>query len=199
MSRLFAVTGQNNRKNAGKRAVDTEILLRESHSHPRESLRYQQAVARMNYLHSRYRKANKILDADMLHTLGSGLYEATRIVNQQEWRQLTTVELCALGVFHKDLGEDMGIPFEALPSSQAGWRDGMHFAQELAGWTIQYESEVAVPTSTNDQYVRVYVDSAASALPKAVCVFLRKVIGYELDETMRASLGYVLVRANHRP
>lgn len=199
MSRLFAVTGQNNRKNAGKRAVDTEILLRESHSHPRGSLRYQQAVARMNYLHSRYRKANKILDPDMLHTLGSGLYEATRIVSQQEWRQLTTVELCALGVFHKNLGEDMGIPFEALPSSQTGWRDGVHFAHELAEWTIQYETEVAVPTPTNDQYVRVYVDSAASTLPKAMCVFLRKVIGYELDDTMRTSLGYVLARAHRRP
>lgn len=45
-----------------------------------------------------------------------------------------------------------------LPSSQTGWRDGVHFARELADWTIQYESEVAVPTPTNDQYVRVYVD-----------------------------------------
>lgn len=152
----------------------------------------------MNYLHSRYRKANKILDPDMLHALGSSLYEALRIVNQQEWRQLTAVELCALGVFRKDLGEDMRIPFEALPSGQTGWRDGVHFAQELADWTIRYEREVAVPTPTNDQYVRVYVDSAASALPKAMCVFLRQVIGYELDDTMRTSLGYVLARANGR-
>lgn len=51
MSKLFAVTGQNNRRNAGKRAVDTEILLRESQSQPRDSDRYASAVARMNYLY----------------------------------------------------------------------------------------------------------------------------------------------------
>jgi len=51
MSKLFAVTGQNNRRNAGKRAVDTEILLREAQSKPRDSDRYASAVARMNYLY----------------------------------------------------------------------------------------------------------------------------------------------------
>lgn len=50
MSKLFAVTGQNNKRNSGKRAVDTEILLRESQSQPRDSDRYMRAVARMNYL-----------------------------------------------------------------------------------------------------------------------------------------------------
>lgn len=52
MSKLFAVTGQNNRRNAGKRAVDTEILLRESQSQPRHSDRYALAVARMNFLYA---------------------------------------------------------------------------------------------------------------------------------------------------
>lgn len=51
MSKLFAVTGQNNKRNSGKRAVDTEILLRESQSQPRDSDRYMKAVARMNYLY----------------------------------------------------------------------------------------------------------------------------------------------------
>jgi len=50
MSKLFAVTGQNNKRNGGKRAIDTEILLRESQSQPRDSDRYAMAVARMNYL-----------------------------------------------------------------------------------------------------------------------------------------------------
>lgn len=52
MSKLFAVTGQNNRRNAGKRAVDTEILLRESQSQPWDSERYALAVARMNFLYA---------------------------------------------------------------------------------------------------------------------------------------------------
>jgi hypothetical protein len=50
MSKLFAVTGQNTTRNAGKRSVDTEIILRESQSQHRDTDRYAAAVARMNYL-----------------------------------------------------------------------------------------------------------------------------------------------------
>lgn len=50
MSKLFAMTGQNNRLNAGKRAVDTGILLHESQSQPQDWGRYASAVARMDCL-----------------------------------------------------------------------------------------------------------------------------------------------------
>ncbi|KAF2174942.1 hypothetical protein K469DRAFT_724916 [Zopfia rhizophila CBS 207.26] len=185
MSKLFAVTGQNNRKNAGKRAVDTEILLREVQSKDRESIRYMEAVARMNYLHARYRKAGKILNEDLLHTLGDGIVESFRIVDSDEWRKLSDMEKCAIGIFHKNLGEDMGISFTPLPSSGVGWEDGLHF---LRDWTAEYEAAVARPVATNDQYVRVYVDSVTSAMPNAITILLRKIIGSELDDTMRVSL-----------
>ncbi|OJI82606.1 hypothetical protein ASPTUDRAFT_123984 [Aspergillus tubingensis CBS 134.48] len=186
MSKLFAVTGQNNRRNAGKRAVDTEILLRESQSQRRDSDRYATAVARMNYLHARYRRANKITDDDLLHTLGDGLAEILNVIEREEWRGLTDVEICALGIFHKNLGDDMGIPFDVLPSKAEGWEDGVQFAMELTRWTVQYEERVARFTATNDQYVRVYVDSA---LPGLVRPVVRRMLGAGLDEVMRLSLG----------
>ncbi|KAK6333063.1 hypothetical protein TWF718_010887 [Orbilia javanica] len=199
MSKLFAVTGQNTRKNAGKRAVDTEILLREVHHNGRDTDRYMKAVARMNYLHARYRKAGKILDDDMLHTLGSGVVEVFRIVDGEEWRKLSKEEKCAIGIFHKALGEDLGIPWTSLPSHQQGWEDGAHFASELRDWTVGYESRVAKFTATNDQYVRVYVDSATSAMPRFFTRLLRKTIAFELDDVMRSTLGLekagILLRA----
>ncbi|KUM59712.1 hypothetical protein ACN42_g7427 [Penicillium freii] len=188
MSKLFAVTGQNNKRNSGKRAVDTEIILREVQSKPRNSDRYASAVARMNYLHARYRRANKITDNDLLHTLGDGLAEIVTVVEREEWRKLTDVEKCALGIFHKNLGEDMGIPFDALPSKGDGWENGLHFAIELMEWTVQYEEEVAKPTATNNQYVRVYVDSAMSSLPGFIRTTVRKMLGNDLDNVMRTSL-----------
>lgn len=188
MSKLFAATGQNTRRNAGKRAIDTEILLRESQSQSPSSERYQRAIARMNYLHARYRKAGKILDDDMLHTLGSNVVEALRIVDNEEWRKLTDVEKCAIGIFHKNLGEDMGIPFTSLPSSIYGWQDGVHFAEELRDWTLHYEKTAAVFAPTNDQYVRVYVDSSVAKFPKPVVTFVRKALGAELDDISRTSL-----------
>ncbi|KAI4864542.1 hypothetical protein F4820DRAFT_329599 [Hypoxylon rubiginosum] len=189
MSKLFAVTGQNTRKNAGKRAVDTEILIREVQSNPGDSQRYVESIARMNYLHARYRKAGKILDEDLLHTLGSNVVEIFRIVDESEWRKLSVVEKCAVGIFHKVLGEDMLIPYSYLPSSAQGWTDGLHFANELYDWTVQYEERVAKPVATGDQYVRVYVDGATSTLPAPFTSFLRKVVAFDLDETMRISLN----------
>ncbi|KAL5584044.1 hypothetical protein FOVSG1_015395 [Fusarium oxysporum f. sp. vasinfectum] len=189
MSKLFAVTGQNTRRNAGKRSVDTEVLLRESQSQPRDSERYAMAVARMNYLHVRYRRANKITDPDLLHTLGDGLAEIFKVVHREEWRDLTDVEKCAIGLFHKNLGDDMEIPFDPLPSSSQGWRNGLEFAKELEAWTLRYEQEVARPTATNDQYVRVYVDSAFSRMPAFVTRTLRKYLGENLDDIMRESLS----------
>lgn len=107
------------------------------------------------------------------------------MVEREEWRKLTDVEMCALGIFHKNLGEDMGIPFDVLPSAAEGWKDGLHFALELVKWTLHYEEEVARPTATNDQYVRVYVDSALPSFMKKV---VRQMLGADLDDLMRSSL-----------
>lgn len=189
MSRLFAVTGQNTPRNAAKRATDTEILLREGQTKPRDSERYQLSVARINFLHARYRKAGKITDTDLLHTLGDGAHEIMRTIRVEEWRPLTDVELCAVGVFHRAYGEDLEIPFDVLPSAKEGWRDGVHFVKELSDWTVQYEREVCRPNEPSDKYVRAYVDSLTNKLGKGVTVFARKVLGSNLDDVMRESLG----------
>lgn len=64
----------------------------------------------------------------------------------------------------------------------------IHFARELRDWTVQYEEDVAMATPTNDQYVRVYVDSAVATLPGVVRTTLRKVLADNLDDVMRTSL-----------
>ncbi|KAF0328491.1 hypothetical protein GQ607_004287 [Colletotrichum asianum] len=152
MSKLFLATGQNSRRNAGRRVVDTEILLREAQSKSRDSDRYATAVSRMNYLHNRCRRANKITDNDLLHTLGDSLISIFEVVNKDEWRKLTDAEKCAAGVFHKILGDDMKIPYDVLPSHNEGWRDGLHFANELTEWVVQYENEVARPSEATNHY-----------------------------------------------
>lgn len=183
------MTGQNTPRNAVKRAVDTEILLREVRVNDRVSDRYTQAVARMNFLHSRWRKANKILDIDMLHTLGSGIIEAYNVIDHQEWRQFTAVEKCALGVWHMNLGEDMDISYHFLPSFETGWRDGLHFADELYDWTVKYESEAAVPHEKNDVYVNAYVHNQLRKLPKFAANAILSAIATEIHDPMRTALG----------
>ena len=168
--------------------MDTEILLRESQTQPRASERYMDAVARMNYLQARYRKAGKILDVDLLHTLGDGALEILHVIDNEEWRKLSDVEKCAVGIFHRNLGEDLEIPFTPLKSFELGWQDGLQFGTELIGWTKEYEKEIAKPTITGDQYVRVYIDSATKKMGKGVTALFRQVVGSDLDDTMRTSL-----------
>lgn len=76
-----------------------------------------------NNSHARYRRAGKITDPDLLHTLGDGLVEIFKVVRREEWRALTDVEKCAIGLFHKNLGEDMDIRFDDLPSAKGGWKE----------------------------------------------------------------------------
>ncbi|KAK5283489.1 hypothetical protein LTS13_008083 [Exophiala xenobiotica] len=189
MTKLFMATGQNNPKNAAKRAVDTNILLMETQTNPVTSNRHFQAIARINYLHARYRAAGKILDDDMLHTLGDGLAEIVRWVNDYEWRRLSEVELCALGVWHKALGEAMEIPYTRLPSHEKEWENGAHFARELIAWTLNYENKVAVNTPNNSAFVNNYFETKAGKLHPALKPVIRQMLAADIDETMRKSMG----------
>jgi hypothetical protein len=82
----------------------------------------------------------------------------------------------------------MEITYTLLPSSQTSWGNGLHFAEDLRDYTIRYEATVAKPQPTNDQYIRVYVNSVTPSMPKIVTTTLRKVISSNLDDTMWASL-----------
>ena len=77
-----------------------------------------------------------------------GLAEIFKVIHRVKWRDLTDIEKCAIGLFHKNPGDDMEILFDPLPSRKQGWRNGLEFARELEAWTLRYEEEVARPTAT---------------------------------------------------
>jgi hypothetical protein len=189
MAKLFVATGQLNEKNMTKRAADTEVILNEVHDREPGSDPHLLGIARMNHLHSRYRKAGKILDEDLLHTLGSAVVDIIRSVDGNEWRRLTDVEKCAIGVFHKALGDAMEIPFTLLPSCKNGWTDGAHFARELIDWTLAYEREVAKPTQTTKVIGGRLIDLAKFNLPGPLKPVIERVISAKLDKHMRESMG----------
>jgi hypothetical protein len=189
MTKLFVATRQLNGKNASKRAADTEVVLNEVHDREPGSESHILGIARMNYLHSRYRKAGKILDEDMLHTLGSAVVDIFRGVDRNEWRQLTDAERCAIGVFHKALGDAMEIPFTFLPSHQPGWKDGIHFAQELYDWTLGYEKDVAQPTDSTRYIGRQLMELAKCNMPALLKPLIESVVVTKLDEHTRISMG----------
>ncbi|KAM0145645.1 hypothetical protein ACHAPG_011529 [Botrytis cinerea] len=189
ISKLLVATGNLSQKNASKRAADTEVLLAEVQYSDPTSERYLQAVARINFLHSRYRSSGKILDEDLLHTLSSGVVETFRFIDKFEWRTLTDVERCAIGVFHKNLGEGMEIPFTPLPSCKEGWRNGLHFANELEEWCYGHEKKVSGRTQSNMVLARRIMGVATASVPSFMRPIMKGVITATMDEHMRISMG----------
>jgi hypothetical protein len=72
------------------------ILIIEFMAHSPASERANSAISRMNFLHGRYQKANKISNDDMLYTLSLFIMEVERWVGRFEWRSLTPMEICAV-------------------------------------------------------------------------------------------------------
>lgn len=150
----------------------------------------QKADERRFARHSRYRKAGKITDEDLLHTLGDGAGQIFAVINREEWRPLTDTEKCAMGIFYKTLGDDMRIPYHLLPSNNE-WRDGLHFVNELVDWVHDYEKRVCRPTESSKLYVASYVDSAMDKLPSFLGRNLKAALAADLNEEMRKSMWSV--------
>ncbi len=134
---------------SSKRYADTGALLLEAVLNRPTSDRAIAAIARINYLHDRHRKYGKITEPDLLYTLSLFALEPSRWVPRFEWRNLTDMELCAIGTLWKSLGEAFDIPYTLLPSYQTGWANGLAWLDELREWSHAYQENHMVPAVSN--------------------------------------------------
>lgn len=189
ISSLLVSTGQSaSETTASKRAADTGIILTEMVLNTPTSKRAVDGIARMNYLHDRYRRAGKISDADMLYKLSLFGLEPIRWTNKYEWRTLTDFERSATGVFRKNMGEAMEIPYELLLGSKQGWRDGLAWLDDLERWSLQYEEEFMVPAESNHQLALGTLDLALFKLPAAWHGVGRQFVAALLDPRLRKAM-----------
>lgn len=146
------------------------------------------AIARMNYLHGRYIRAGKISNDDMLYTLGLFVLEPIRWTAQYDWRPLTDVEKCALGLFWKDIGECMEISFDPLGHRKFGFDDGLAWLEALESWCSDYEIQNMMPAETNREIARATINIALFNVPKAlsgfVSGFISALLGPRLQRAM---------------
>ena len=167
-SLLVATSELSSPETASKCTADTGVLILEFCLNKASSNRATEAIARMNYLHSRYVKARKITNDDMLYTLSVFALEPVRWVNRYEWRQLSDFEVCASGTFWKAMGDKMEIDFSPLPSNGSGWTDGLHWLQEAREWSEEYERKNMVPAATNQQLALAHLDIIFVNLPRSL-------------------------------
>ncbi|TKX18887.1 hypothetical protein C1H76_8776 [Elsinoe australis] len=174
ISSLLVSTGQLKRpETISKRVADTGTLILEFVLNEPRSQRRQEAIARMNWLHSRYEKSGKIRNDALLYTLSLFALEPLRWIPKYEWRDLTDVERCAHGMVWKSIGDAMKIQYLPLASStkqpehpQAGsWMDRLQWLEELSEWSEQYEAQHQRFAESNKRLSYANIDLLLNNIP----------------------------------
>jgi hypothetical protein len=157
---------------------------------PPDSPRFQQAISRINYIHSRYPK----ISADsMLYTLCVFAVNPWDYVDKDEWRRLNVLEVAALGTFwmktgellHCDLTPIKGMAITHPVSngrkdlapytseSIESWRDGYDFMLDLRAYMRWHETEYAQYSKDVDALVSTSFEVVTKYIPTA---YLRSLV-----------------------
>lgn len=189
ISKVLATTGWlSNPETASKRVKNTSIIITKVVLNKPGSEKALSGIARMNHLYSRYIKAGKVSNDDMLYTLSLFALKPIWWTAKFEWRSITDFEHCAMGVFWKDLGEALGINYRVLPSATSGWRDGFHWLEELEAWSLAHEARKVVPTRTNATLARSTLDTALSSVPTILKPYAFNVACSLLDKRVQTAM-----------
>lgn len=174
---------------SSKRMTDTSVLMLEVIKNAPGSKRATEALARTNFLHGLY--GGKISNEDLLYTLSLFLLEPVRWINRHEWRELTEVEVAAMGLFWMKVGEGMKIDYDVLSRAKSGWKDGLQFTRELEKWSDEYEERNMVPAESNKETADHTTALLLYAVPDAFKDAGRKVVSALMDSRLRKAMLYV--------
>lgn len=155
------------------------------------SERAQTAIARTKFLHQGYRASGKILENDMLYTLSLFAIEPIRFVETYEWRTMTEMERCAVGTYWKSLGDALGISYNVLPSGNTGFKDGIHWLEEIIAWSRQYEEQHMKPHPQSRDLADKVIEVLVYNLPRGIKPLGVYVVSYLMDDRLRSAMMYV--------
>ncbi|KAG7089083.1 hypothetical protein E1B28_010792 [Marasmius oreades] len=171
-----------------KRYADTSILIstwmhcpisglaaqvgsgEKSTQDPRSSL----AVARTNWLHSRY----NITNDDYLYTLALFMFEPAKWAAKYGWRPLSPLEQHAFFMFWVEIGKRMNI--KDIPKSET----------EFKQWVEEYEDRHMVPAQTNHDVATYTTEELIHVIPEAFGIksFVRKLSIAVLEDNVRVAM-----------
>ncbi|KAI4275963.1 MAG: hypothetical protein L6R35_006247, partial [Caloplaca aegaea] len=169
---------------SSKRYADTGALLLEAVLNEPGSGRSVEAITRINYLHDRWRgkrKGKTIRDEDMLYTLSLFALEPMKWVKKYEWRELSMVEICAVGTLWKYLGDALKVPFHLLPGHEKGWKNGVEWMEELRVWSEEYEGRYMVPDKSNAALADATIRIILWKVPRWMHGFGKKVFAAAME------------------
>ncbi|KIJ98542.1 hypothetical protein K443DRAFT_680660 [Laccaria amethystina LaAM-08-1] len=167
ISKLLSVTGEfKSAETVSKRYADTEILIAtwvacpisgfldpnfksSENGPPADDPRAMIALARVNWLHSRYRISND----DFVYTLCLFALEPSRWAKRYGWRELSPMECEAFYVFWVEIGRRMNM--QDIPES----------LKAMIEWSRDYEVKNMIPAETNKEVAGYTMAELLSAVP----------------------------------
>ena len=190
ISKLLVKTAQfANPATAPKRYSDTSVLVVTMILRDWGSKDWVRGVSRINCLHNEYRSKGLITNDDMLYTLSLFALEPVRWIQRHEWRPLTELEKCALGVFWKSMGDAMDISYDELPSNSK-WQDGLEWLEQMDKWSEAYEKKYMVPDDNNYQTAQQTTSILLYTVPKPMKPFAFQSVCALMDDRLRRAMKY---------
>lgn len=124
----------------------------------------------------------------MLYTLSLFATQPIEWIDRYEWRSLTELERCAVGTFWKSIGDAMGISYEKLPSGKTGFRDGIHWLEEIIQWSNEYEKACMVPHPKNHETAEQTTAVLVYMLPKSLKPVGYNFVSHVMDDRLRKAM-----------
>ncbi|KAK1985498.1 hypothetical protein LZ30DRAFT_584017 [Colletotrichum cereale] len=191
ISKLLVATSQlSGHATASKRRTDTGVLMFEIVCNAPCSKRNIDAVARINFLHSRWRQAGKISDDDMLYTLGLFVLEPMRWIFLYEWRDLSMLERYALAMIWKNLGQEMGISYECLEPYMDKENDALAWLESLRKWCSKYQQHHMVRAVSNEKLAQANLHLILIDFPRFAHDFIFRQLRCLMEPQVRHAMGY---------
>ncbi|KII95824.1 hypothetical protein PLICRDRAFT_48769 [Plicaturopsis crispa FD-325 SS-3] len=173
-----------------KRYADTEILIAtwiscpingyldhsEKEKGEEADPRAMIALARVNFLHSRY----KISNDDYLYTLALFALEPMNWADRYGWRSFSPLERHAAYVYWREIGNRMSI------------RDIPESLEDLRQWSTAYEAKYMVPAETNRDVASYTVEEMLYVVPEAfgIKALMRRLVICLLQPHVRIAMMY---------
>lgn len=124
----------------------------------------------------------------MLYTLSLFATQPVHFVEAYEWRSLTELEKCAIGTFWKSVGDGLDISYDVLPSSKTGFRDGLHWLEEIRSWSEQYEAKCMVPDIKNKETADQTTEVLVYMLPRFLVPVGMNFVSFMMDDRLRKAM-----------
>ncbi|KAF8147796.1 hypothetical protein K438DRAFT_1779889 [Mycena galopus ATCC 62051] len=170
-----------------RRYADTEILIgswlacplagrsiNAKPGAPADDPRASIALARVNWLHSKY----KISNEDYLYTLGLFTFEPMTWAARYGWRPLSALERYASFIYWAEIGRKMDI--KNIPSNP----------EEFKAWLRVYEEEHMVPAQSNHDVAKHTLDELLFMVPETFGMhsFLEGISRSLLEDRVRIAM-----------